>query len=208
MQREQTEIPSEGGGDSVAEQSRSGRQAVDVTDARPEPNGGARMSSGGPTCVQGNFIQPSGPAVSQHLLNEILSTAETYFRAGGTGGSPLLESTIREAVRASDEEYGIAAAVQWAAGYRFPKEMVKGDERCLQAAQLDFIAMVRRWLITLAPFKPNRERARELREGNPERDLVMELATKGIKQESCVVINESSRVSNLGVKEPGLCDGI
>lgn len=114
------------------------------------------------------------------MLEEIRATAETYFRAGGADGSRLLETTIREAVRASDEEYGIAAAVLWADGYRFPEELVKSDERCLQAAQLDFLAMVRRRLNTLAPLRLNRERASGLRNGNPERDLVMELATKGM----------------------------
>jgi hypothetical protein len=97
--------------------------------------------------------------VSQRLLNEIRATAETYFRAGGADSSRLLEDTVREAIRVSNEEYGVAAAVQWAAGYRFPEEMVKSDERCLQAAQMDFVAMVRRRLITLEPTRLNRERA-------------------------------------------------
>lgn len=118
--------------------------------------------------------------VSQRLLDEIRATAETYFRAGGADSSRLLEDTVREAIRASDEEYGVAAAVQWAAGFRFPEEMLKSDERCLQAAQLDFVAMVRRRLITLEPSRLNRERANGLSIDNPERELVMELATKGM----------------------------
>ena len=106
MQREQTEIPSEGVGGSVAEQSRSGRQAVDVTDARPptaapsgadrgspEPNGGARMLSGGPTCVQGASLQPTGPAVSQQ------SRAPYYKIAFGYPTPFAYESCCRQEER-------------------------------------------------------------------------------------------------------------
>ena len=35
-----------------------------------------------------------------------------------------LTEVIEEAIEASDEEYGVAAAVQWADGYRSPTEMV------------------------------------------------------------------------------------
>ena len=58
--------------------------------------------------------------------------------------------------------------------------MVKSDECCLQAAQLDFVAMVRRRLITLEPARLNRERANGLSVDNPERELDMKLATKGM----------------------------
>jgi hypothetical protein len=159
----------------------SGTGPSRVGECRSEPHqGGAGLPSQGPSGEWAATPGAAGPMVSQRLLNEIRATAETYFRARGADSSRLLEDTVREAIQASNEEYGVAAAVHWAAGYRFPEEMVKSDECCLQAAQLDFVAMVRRRLITLEPARLNRKRANGLSVDNPERELVMELATKGM----------------------------
>lgn len=118
--------------------------------------------------------------MSPLMLAGIWETVRTYFLPGTEGDPELLVEVIREAIRASDDEYGEAAAVQWADGYTFPLEMVESDVRCFRAAQLDFTAMVRRRLKLLESTRLNPSRVEGLLAGNPERRLLMELATEGM----------------------------
>ena len=64
----------------------------------------------------------------------------------------------------------------WAAGYQFSHEMLESDLRCFQAAQLDFVVMVRRRLKLLANDRLNRARVDQLRNDNPEKTLLYDLA--------------------------------
>ena len=114
------------------------------------------------------------------MVAEILRTAKTYFQAGDDWHPEALTEVIEEAIEASDGEYGIAAAVEWAEGYRFPTEMIADSEKCFRAAQLDFTAMVRRRLQVLGPKRLNATRVKGLRADNPERALMHELATEGM----------------------------
>ena len=123
---------------------------------------------------------PDELAVSPQMVASIRSTARAYFLTEEGDGTGLLERIIAEAIRASDDTYGEAAAVQWGNGYQFPRELVDSDVRCFQAAQLDFVAMVRRRLKTLEPTRLNASRVNGLRADNPESRLMMELATKGM----------------------------
>ena len=114
--------------------------------------------------------------MSERLVTEILETARTYFAGGEARACESLRSLIREAIRVSDENYGVEAAVAWADGYKFPQELLDSDLRCFQAAQLDFKAMVRRRLKILAKDRLNPSRIAALRIDNPERTLLYDLA--------------------------------
>ena len=80
------------------------------------------------------------------------------------------------AAAASRSEYNAQSAVTWAAGYKFPVESIASDVRCLQAAQLDFVTMVRRRLKTLSGSRMNLDRVALLRADNPERTRLLDLS--------------------------------
>ena len=109
-------------------------------------------------------------------MNEIIENASVYFAYEGEISRSSLEDLIREAIRETDEDFGAQAAVAWAAGYQFPQEMLDSDLRCFQAAQLDFVAMVRRRLKVLASDWLNSTRVDQLRDDNPEKTLLYDLA--------------------------------
>ena len=114
--------------------------------------------------------------MSAALASSILKTAVTYFAPGELIPRSALEEIIEGAIKVTDQNYGVEAAVAWAEGYQFPRDMVDSDLRCLQAAQLDFIAMVRRRLKILSKDRLNKTRVDQLRADNPERSLLYDLA--------------------------------
>ena len=91
-------------------------------------------------------------------MNEIIENTYVYFAYEGKISRSSLEDLIREAIRMTDEDFGAQAAVAWAAGYQFPQKMLDSDLRCFQAAQLDFVAMVRRRLKVFANDRLNSAR--------------------------------------------------
>ena len=86
-----------------------------------------------------------------------------------------LRELLKEAADAARDDHGTASAIAWAGGYVFPPEYMESDVRCLRAAQLDFKAMVRRRLASLAPDRLNTERVAQLRPDNPELALMHDL---------------------------------
>ena len=54
-----------------------------------------------------------------------------------------LVSLVAEAVDVTSDEYGEKEALEWAEGYAFPQSLLDSHVRCLEAAQLDFISMVK-----------------------------------------------------------------
>ena len=102
--------------------------------------------------------------------------ADSYFPQGNRLPHAFLEALVTEAVIASDDQYGVDAAVVWADGYTFPHEMLESDVRCFRAAQLDFVAMVSRRLKLLSSDRLSGERVERLRADNPERALLFDLA--------------------------------
>ena len=93
----------------------------------------------------------------------------------GTGAADL-RLLLNEAAEAARNDLDEASANAWAGGYVFPQEYVESDTRCLRAAQLDFVTMVRRRLKTLAPNRLSKERVNRLRADNPEKTLMFDLA--------------------------------
>ena len=63
--------------------------------------------------------------------------ADSYFSRSSRLPRAYLEAVVSEAIAASDEQYGIDAAVAWAGGFTFPRAMLLSDMKCFQAAQLD-----------------------------------------------------------------------
>lgn len=61
----------------------------------------------------------------------------TYFPAGSSASDVELYELVDEAAEAARNDFGIEAANEWAAGYKFPAEYVESDVRCLRA--------MRRW---------------------------------------------------------------
>ena len=109
------------------------------------------------------------------MTARILKTAMTYYSPGEESPHVALENTIEEAIRASDENFGMQAAVAWAGGYKFPQETVESDLCCFKAAQLDYETMVRMRLKILSSERLSKERVDQLRVDNPKRALLYNL---------------------------------
>ena len=110
----------------------------------------------------------SSPTVSPEAL--------LCFTEGNETGASDLQLLLREAEEAARNDLDEASANEWAGGYTFPPAYVESDTRCLRAAQLDFITMVRRRLKTLSSNRLSKERVTRLRTDNPERTLMFDLA--------------------------------
>ena len=85
-------------------------------------------------------------------------------------------SLVSEVTTAARDELGVTDAVKMAAGYEFPSELIQSNASCLRSAQLDFTTMVQRRLKTLSPNRLNVDRARLLRDDNPAKTLILDLA--------------------------------
>jgi hypothetical protein len=83
-----------------------------------------------------------------------------------------LRELLKEAADFARDNFGPEEAIAWAEGYRFPPEFVRKDLRCLEEAQGDFVAMVRRRLTELEPGRMNPERTSRLRLDDPELGLL------------------------------------
>ena len=116
------------------------------------------------------------PIIPLVLIDEISNMAESYFSRSSRLPRAYLEAVVCEAIAASDEQYGIDAAVAWAVGYIFPRAMLLRDVKYFQAAQLDLVVMVRRRLKILSGDRLSSARVERLRSDNPERDLLHDLA--------------------------------
>ena len=137
---------------------------------------GTEFESDGPH--SGPVLRPptGDPTVSEELVQQILQSASDYFAHGEHLPRAPLESLFREAIRTSDDVYGVEAALKWAEGYEFPQAMLDSDLRCFRAAQLDFQSMVRRRLKGLSDDRLSASRVDGLRPDNPVKDLMYDLA--------------------------------
>ena len=99
------------------------------------------------------------------------------FPEGSESSVRELEEVINEASDAARDDHDEASANKWAEGYEFPQRYIDSDVACLRAAGLDFAKMVKRRLALISAKRLSRERVeRTLREDNPERDLMLDLA--------------------------------
>lgn len=116
------------------------------------------------------------PVVPPGLIDKMSRMADSYFSDTNQLPRLFLQTTVMEAIAASDEQYGVDAVITWARGYIFPKAMLLSDMKCFQAAQLDFVVMVRRRLKILSSDQLSSARVDRLRSDNPERGLLYDLA--------------------------------
>ena len=126
-----------------------------------------------------NLLESRGavdPKISENLIRDILTTATAYFSSEEILPITLLHRIIKEAIRVTDDNYGIKAAITWAKGYEFSQALVDSNVRCLRAAGLDFTSMVRQRLKTLSKDRLNHSRVNNLRDDNPERSFLHDLA--------------------------------
>ena len=128
------------------------------------------------TVTGGMPRERSAPGISRAMVEEIMATAEKYFAPGQLLPRVALETIICEAISVCDENYEIEAAIKWAAGYTFPAEMLEKDLASFRDADMNFESMVRRRLAALSDDRLSRERVDLLREDNPERVLMSDLA--------------------------------
>ena len=120
----------------------------------------------------GKAIDPIAPS--------IIAWADACFAEGNRTTAEDLTVLIQEASDSARTDFDEESAREWAKGYVFPFQYMESDKTCLQTAQLDFVTMVRQRLKILSPNRLNQERVAGLREDNPERALMSDLA-EGMK---------------------------
>ena len=99
------------------------------------------------------------------------------FPEGSDSSVRKLEEVINEVSDAARDDHDEATANKWAEGYEFPQRYIDSDVACLRAAGLNFAKMVKRRLALISAKRLSRERVeRTLREDNPERELMLNLA--------------------------------
>lgn len=109
------------------------------------------------------------------MVGDILRPANSYFAPGELLPRAPLESLITEAIWASDDNYGIAAAIAWANNYTFLHEVLQSNINCFCAACLNFQTMARQRFEDLSYDRLSDERIAGVRADNPERLLLSDL---------------------------------
>ena len=97
------------------------------------------------------------------------------FPQGSPSSERNLRDLLREAAKASRNDYDASSAVTWAKGYEFPPAFVTNDAECLAEVGFDFKAMVRKRLELLSSDRLSASRIEGLRADNPERRLMFDL---------------------------------
>lgn len=127
------------------------------------------------TFIPGDEVTPKidyGCRTADHLQEWV----GLFSQSNGPSNEHLV-SLDAQAVDAASDEYGKREALEWAEGYVFQQSLIDSHVRCLQAAQLDFISMVKRRFKSLSANRLNQNRLYSLRSDNPEKmkltDLVL-----------------------------------
>ena len=135
-------------------------------------------SNGGKT-DHGSYLRTvdnDSNADNHPIAPSVIAWARNCFAGGLTARPEELSALIQEASDAARNDFDEASARAWAQDYRFPPEMLTSDAGLLRAHQLDFKAMVRRRLTSLAPDRLNPSRVDKLRDDNPDKARMIELA--------------------------------
>lgn len=160
-----TRIPSDGGGPM-----RQGRESVPTSKRR---NGlGVKVVEVANASESYADIKDISPS----LILSIMETATQLFAPQEILPYNQLEELVVEAIASADGNYGEGEAIKWADGYEFPQELVDSDLRLFRASQLDFTQMVRSWLKQLGSERLSKARVEQLRQDNPERDRLFDIA--------------------------------
>ena len=100
------------------------------------------------------------------IAPSVITWARNCFAGGLTARPDELSALIQEASDAARNDFDEASARAWAHDYRFPPDMLTSDAGLLRAHQLDFKAMIRRRLTSLAPDRLNPCRVDMIRDDN------------------------------------------
>ena len=114
--------------------------------------------------------------IHPELIESVMKTAVSMFSSQDSLSYDSLTNLIIEAVASTDGNFGVQEAVKWANGYEFPQELVDSDLRLFRASQLDFNRMVERRLKKLGLNRLSHARVSRLREDNPERERLLDIA--------------------------------
>ena len=93
---------------------------------------------------------------AETTINRILSAMRVYFDV--TASIESVREIVAEAYRTTDAVYTLDDALQYAAGFKVPQEVLDSDYRLFQAHGRNFEQMVQRRLRSLLPNRLNRDR--------------------------------------------------
>lgn len=141
----------------------------------PLQQGGKESRIAVPSSRDGESGGKSTTKGRDHMAPTIGKWVAACFPGGTTASDAQLEDLVRTAAATARSDYGVVSALEWADGYVFPPEAIKGDTARLAAAGFDFEAMVRERLESLTSDRMSVERVGGLRRDNPERELLLDL---------------------------------
>ena len=137
--------------------------------------------------LNGDMMKPSGAMcktelrrvreeIRPELIESVMKTAVSMFSSQDSLSYEALTDLVIEAIASTDGNFGVQEAVKWANGYEFPQELVDSDLRLFRASQLDFNKMVKTRLKRLGLNRLSQARVSRLREDNPERERLFDIA--------------------------------
>ena len=137
--------------------------------------------------LNGDMVKPSGAMcktelrrvreeIRPELIESVMKTAVSMFSSQDSLSYEALTDLVIEAIASTDGNFGVQEAVKWANGYEFPQELVDSDLRLFRASQLDFNKMVKTRLKRLGLNRLSQARVSRLREDNPERERLFDIA--------------------------------
>jgi hypothetical protein len=111
---------------------------------------------------------------AEAAINGILSSMRVYFDV--TASIESVREIVAEAYRTTDAVYTLDDALQYAAGFKVPQDILDRDYRLFQAHGRNFEQMVQRRLRSLLPDRLNRDRiAAHISIENPDRAKLCDL---------------------------------
>jgi hypothetical protein len=108
--------------------------------------------------------------------NSAATWAISLFAGPNAAKSSSLVSLLTKAAESVRSIYNEQSAREWAKGFQIPEELIASDVRCLRAAQLDFVVMIKRRHLAISSDRLNQQRISQLNPHNPEILLLRDLA--------------------------------
>ena len=112
----------------------------------------------------------------ESVIHSIVTTCGLYYKPETQPTADRIRQILTEAYVATDENYGMEEAIEWAKGFEIPHSAVTSDMKKFRAAGLDFKIMVKRQLSLNARNRLSKERVDRLLPNNPEREKLLDLS--------------------------------
>ena len=129
-----------------------------------------------PTLEQAINHNTNARITDEKLINSIVATCNKYYQPANKPTVDSIRKTLIEAYIATDENYGIEAAVEWANGFEIPSSAVASDMKKFLEAGLDFKVMVQQQIAVNAASRLSKDRVDRLHPNNPERNKLHDLS--------------------------------